>query len=57
MADKKPIEDGIELTEAQRAARRRRSLALALAIGGLAFLFYLITVFKMGSAIVTNRTL
>jgi hypothetical protein len=42
----------LELTEAQRQARRRRSIALALVIGGLALLFYLITVFKMGAAIV-----
>ena len=41
----------IVLTEAQLAARRKRSLALALIIGALCLLFYFITVFKMGSAI------
>lgn len=51
MTDKLPASDGIEPTEAQRAARRKRSIALGLSIGGLALLFYLITVFKMGSAI------
>mgnify|MGYP001302857227 CR=1 FL=1 len=45
-----------ELTEAQRRTRRKRSVALALVIGALVVLFYLITVFKMGSAIM-NRTL
>lgn len=41
----------IVLTEAQLAARRKRSVALALAIGALCLLFYFITVFKMGAAI------
>lgn len=45
-----------ELTEAQRKVRRKRSVALALVIGSLVVLFYLITVFKMGSAIM-NRSL
>lgn len=44
-------ETGVSLTKAQAQARRRRSIALALAIGGFAALFYLITVFKMGAAI------
>ena len=51
MADNRPAPEGIELTEAQRASRRKRSVALALTIGGLALLFYMITVFKMGTAI------
>jgi len=49
-------ETGIMLTEAQVRARRRRSIALGLSIAALCLLFYLITVFRMGSAIV-NRTL
>lgn len=51
MADNLPTAEGVELTDAQRASRRKRSVALALTIGGLALLFYLITVFKMGTAI------
>lgn len=45
-----------ELTDAQRKVRRKRSVALALVIGSLVVLFYLITVFKLGSAIM-NRSL
>jgi len=44
------------LTEAQLRSRRKRSVALALVIGGLVVLFYLITVFKMGAAIM-HRTM
>lgn len=44
------------LSEAQQRSRRKRSVALALVIGGLVVLFYMITVFKMGSAIM-HRTL
>jgi hypothetical protein len=44
-------ENGVVLTEAQKQARRRRNIALALVIGGLCALFYLITVFKMGAGI------
>ncbi|HRK23886.1 MAG TPA: hypothetical protein PLQ11_02930 [Beijerinckiaceae bacterium] len=43
------------LTEAQMKARRKRSIALALVIGGLCVLFYLITVFKMGAAIMNRQ--
>lgn len=43
--------DGIRLTDEQKARRSRRSIAIALGIGGLCALFYLITVFKIGSAI------
>lgn len=49
-------DSGIVLTEAQIKARRRRSLALGAVIGTLCILFYLITVFRMGAAIV-NRTM
>lgn len=41
----------VVMTEAQRQARRKRNVALALVIGGLCLLFYFITVFKMGAAI------
>ena len=44
----------VELTEAQRASRRKRSIALGLTIGALCILFYMITVFKMGAAILVR---
>ncbi len=33
------------------ARRRRRSIALALALGGLAVIFYVLTIVKMGPAL------
>ena len=51
MAGEPIRQDEIVLTEAQRQARRKRNVALALVIGGLCLLFYFITVFKMGAAI------
>lgn len=51
MSEVKPQDNGIRLTDEEKARRSKRNLAIALAIGGLCALFYLITVFKMGSAI------
>lgn len=45
------MQDQIELTEAQKKARRSRSIALGLALAGLVVLFYVITIAKMGSAV------
>lgn len=42
--------DGIDEREAKRR-RDRRSVAIALAIAGLAVLFYLITIVRMGPAV------
>jgi hypothetical protein len=39
-------DDGIILTEAQKRARRARSIAIALTLGALAILFYVITLVK-----------
>lgn len=50
------MQDRIELTDAQKKAQRSRSVALALALGGLVILFYVVTVAKMGAAIF-DRTL
>ena len=43
----------IDLTDSQRRSRRNRSLAIGLALGGLALLFYAVTIIKMapGSAL------
>lgn len=41
----------LTLSPEEKARQARRSRAIALAIAGLAALFYLITVFKMGPAI------
>ncbi len=42
----KKDEDGIVLTEQQKKARRARSIAIALSLGALVILFYLITLVK-----------
>ena len=43
--DPKP-EPGIRLTEQQRRARRARSIAIAISLGVLAVLFYIVTLVK-----------
>lgn len=54
MAEKQPP-DGIVLTEAQKRSRRQRSIAIALALGALVVLFYVVTLVK-GPAVL-NRPL
>ena len=44
--NKKSQDDGIVLTEAQKRARRSRSIAIALALGTLVILFYIVTLVK-----------
>jgi hypothetical protein len=39
---------GIILTPAQQKSRRQRNIAIGLAIGFLALLFYLVTIAKLG---------
>ena len=45
MADKQQP-DGIVLTEAQKNSRRRRSIAIALALGVMVVLFFAVTLVK-----------
>lgn len=49
-------DDGVRLTEAQRKRQRSRSVAIALVLAALVVLFYVVTVVKMGPAIL-NRPL
>jgi hypothetical protein len=42
----KDDDNGIVLTEAQKRARRGRSIAIALTLGALVVLFYVITLVK-----------
>ena len=48
MSDQPPKQppDGIILTEAQKKARRSRSIAIAVALGALVILFYIVTLVK-----------
>ena len=41
----------VELSEAQKRNRRRRSIAIAVILAGLVVLFYLATIVKFGPAI------
>ena len=53
MADK-PLPDGIVLTEAQKRSRRQRSIAIALALGALVLLFYIVTMVKLGPRVLVR---
>lgn len=44
--NEQPDDDGIVLTEAQKRARRQRSIALAISLGILVVLFYIVTLVK-----------
>ena len=41
-----PKDEGIVLTEAQKRARRARSIAIALSLAALVILFYVVTLVK-----------
>jgi hypothetical protein len=41
-------DNGIVLTEEQKRRRRARSIAIALVLGGLVLLFYVLTIVKVG---------
>lgn len=43
---RKDEKDGIVLNEAQKRARRSRSIAIAVALGALVILFYIMTLVK-----------
>jgi len=49
-------DEGIVLTEEQKRRRRARSIAIALTLGALVVLFYVVTIVKLGPA-VFNRPL
>jgi hypothetical protein len=47
-------DDGIVLTEEQKRRRRARNIAIALVLGGLVLLFYVLTIAKLGPGVM-NR--
>ncbi len=51
-----PNETGVVLTEEQKRRRRQRSIAIAIVLGFLVVLFYVITVVKLGAPVL-NRPL
>ena len=44
-------EKGIVLTDEQKRRRRARSIAIALALGALVALFYVVTIVKLGPGV------
>jgi len=54
--DERSPENGIVLTEEQKRRRRARSIAIGLALGALALLFYAVTIVKLGPGVL-NRPL
>ena len=44
-------EPGIVLTEEQKRRRRARSIAIALTLGALVVLFYIVTIVKLGPGV------
>lgn len=46
--------EGVVLTPEEKQRQARRNRAIALAVAGLCLLFYVITVFKMGPAILSR---
>jgi hypothetical protein len=49
-------ENGIVLTEKQKRRRNARSVAIALSLGALVLLFYVVTIVKLGPGVL-NRPL
>lgn len=47
-------EKGVKLTEEQSKRRRGRSVAIALTLGALVLLFYVVTIVKMGPQIMSR---
>ena len=57
MAEGKMVEGaGVRLTQEQQRRRRMRSIAIALTLGALVALFYVVTLVKLGSNVL-NRPL
>jgi hypothetical protein len=49
--NERPSETGIVLTDEQKRRRRARSLAIALSLGALVLLFYVVTIVKLGPGV------
>jgi hypothetical protein len=46
--NEQPARPGIVLTEEQKRRRRARSITIALSLGALVLLFYIVTIVKLG---------
>ncbi len=47
-------DDRVKMTEAQKKARRSRSIAIGLALGVIVLVFYVVTIVKFGPAILVR---
>ena len=47
-------EDGVQLSDGERASQRRRNIAIGVGVAAICLLFYVITIFKMGPAIMSR---
>jgi hypothetical protein len=52
--DESSQETGIVLTPEQKRRQRARSVAIGLALGALAVLFFAVTIVKLGSGVLTR---
>ncbi|MEA2975225.1 MAG: hypothetical protein QOF19_745 [Alphaproteobacteria bacterium] len=52
--DEPSQETGIVLTKEQKRRQRGRSVAIGLALGALAVLFFAVTIVKLGSGVLTR---
>jgi hypothetical protein len=56
MKTPEPLQQGVRLTAEERRRQGKRSRAIGFALAALCLVFYVITVLKMGSAVL-NRSL
>ncbi|MDF2620592.1 MAG: protein CoxF [Xanthobacteraceae bacterium] len=49
-----PQDDGVVLTDEQKRRRRARSIAIAVVLGALCVLFYVVTIVKLGPAVLVR---
>lgn len=51
VVDQEPIRRDVVLTAAQKRSRRARNVAIGLALGLFALLFYVVTIVKLGPGV------
>jgi hypothetical protein len=49
-----PQDEGVVLTDEQKRRRRARSIAIAVVLGALCVLFYVVTIVKLGPAVLVR---
>ncbi len=54
LVDQEPIRPDVNLTSAQQKSRRARNIAIGLALGLFALLFYAVTIVKLGPGVLSR---